>query len=138
MVLFIYILILFFYLATPGLGCGVWSSLQHAGHLVESGELLVAACGIQFPNQELNLCGKHRVLANEPPGKSSEWHFRKSLMAADCEWNGGPGLEAGRLLGSCLRFQVAGGTWDRVVTMGQRDLVLPQSCRSGENATSSV
>lgn len=46
MVLFIYFLILFIYLATPGLGYGTWSSLQHVGHLVESCELLAAACGI--------------------------------------------------------------------------------------------
>ena len=90
MVLFIYFLILFIYLATPGIGCGTWSSLQHVGHLVESCELLVAACGIQFPNQGLNLdtCVGSTVLATYPPGKSSEWHFRKSLMAAGygMEW----------------------------------------------------
>ena len=90
MVLFIYFLLLFIYLATPGVGCGAWSSLQHGGHLVESCELscimwdLVPQPGIE-PGY---LCGKHRVLATDPPGKSSEWHFRESLMAAGygMEW----------------------------------------------------
>ena len=33
------------------------------------------------------------IIATVPPGKSSEWHFRKSLMAADCgmEWRTGSG-----------------------------------------------
>lgn len=47
-------------------GCTV-SWLQREGSLI-------AACGIQFPNQGLNpgpLYGKHRALATGPPGKSA-------------------------------------------------------------------
>ena len=66
------------YLATPGLSCGtghLWSLLRHASSLVVACELLVAACGIYFPNQGLNLGPLHwecRVLATGPPGKSPQ------------------------------------------------------------------
>lgn len=60
---------------------------------------------------------------------ATEWHFRKSLMAAEfrMEWRG-PRLEAGCLLGSCCKFSILSLGWevvtrDRVVTMGWRDLV---------------
>ena len=49
------------------------SSLQHAVSLVVAYKLLVAACGISFPDQESNQGPLHwelRVLATGPPGKS--------------------------------------------------------------------
>ena len=55
--------------AGPGLSCGT-------GHLfVEAGKLLVAACGISFPDQGSNpgpLHWERGVLATKPPKKSSE------------------------------------------------------------------
>ena len=46
---------LFIYLAVPYFSCstlGFQSSLQHLGSLVAACELLVAVCGIYFPNQD--------------------------------------------------------------------------------------
>ena len=51
------------------------SSLQHAVSLVVAYKLLVAACGISFPDQESNQGPLHwelRVLATGPPGKSRQ------------------------------------------------------------------
>ena len=56
-----------FYLATPGLSCGM------QGLLGSACEFLVATCGIYFPHNELNsspLIWEHRVLATGPSGKS--------------------------------------------------------------------
>ena len=52
--------------------------LQHARSLVSTYEFLVAACGIQFPDQEMNLGSlnwKHGVLATGLPGKSHHLLF---------------------------------------------------------------
>ena len=52
------------------------SSLQHAGSFVVACKELVAACGIQFPDQGLNLgplLWQHRVLATGPPGKCPKY-----------------------------------------------------------------
>ena len=68
--------LLVFYSTVAGLSCGMWdlqSPLQHAGSLVVAHKLLVAACGIQFPDQGLNpgfLHWKLEVLATEPPARS--------------------------------------------------------------------
>ena len=63
----------------------VRSQLRHAGSLVGTCKLLLAACGIQFPDQELTnapLHLEHGVLAPGPPGKSlhlgflgNEWDY---------------------------------------------------------------
>ena len=50
--------------------------MRHAGSLVEAFGLLVAACGVSFLDEGLNLSPlhwEHGVLAAGPPGKS---HFR--------------------------------------------------------------
>ena len=47
--------------------------LRHTGSLVAACKLLVAACGIEFPDQGSNpgpLHWEHGVLATGPPGKS--------------------------------------------------------------------
>ena len=49
----------FIYLAVPGPSCSVrdlWSSLLLTEFLVEAMELLVAMCGVSFPDQGANLC----------------------------------------------------------------------------------
>ena len=49
------------------------SLLWHAGHLVAAGEILIAACGIWFPDQGSHPCSLDwdlRVLATGPAGKS--------------------------------------------------------------------
>ena len=46
------------YLAAVGFSCGtwdIWFLLRHARSLVAACELLVVACGIQFPDQRWNL-----------------------------------------------------------------------------------
>ena len=51
-----------FYLVAPGLSCGMQ-------------DLLVVACGIQFPDQGSNLSSLHwepKVLATGPPAKSRQ------------------------------------------------------------------
>ena len=61
-------------------GC-IGSQLQHAGSLVVACEPLVAACGIQFPNQGSNLGALHwerGVFATGPPGKSLLLLFKMS------------------------------------------------------------
>ena len=64
------------YLAALGLSCSTWdrqSLLQHAGSSVTACEPLIEACGIQFPDQGLNLGPlrwERRVSATGPPGKS--------------------------------------------------------------------
>ena len=63
---------LFFFLNTYLLGC-TRSQLQHVGSLIAACQLLVAACGIQFPDQGTNpgpLHWESRVLATEPSQKS--------------------------------------------------------------------
>ena len=58
-----------------GLSCGMWA-------------LLIAACGIQLPDQGSNLSPQHwecRVLATGPPGKSyvnSWFHFKFTLPSS--------------------------------------------------------
>ena len=50
----------------------------HSGSLIASCEFLVAACGISFPDEGLNLGPlnwEHGVLATGPPGKSLEKDF---------------------------------------------------------------
>ena len=58
----------FIYLVAPGLSCGTWApQLPHANSQLQH------ACGIQFPNQGLNLGPLHwecGVLTTAPPGKS--------------------------------------------------------------------
>ena len=79
---------LIIYLAALGLSCGMWDlccgmwdlccgmqdlQLQHTGSSSAACELLVAACGIQFPDQGSNPGPLHwecGVLATGPPGKS--------------------------------------------------------------------
>ena len=63
--------------------------LQHVGALVVACRLLVAVCGIQFPDQGSNLGilhWEHRVLATRPPGKSLYdiiyVHWQKSVGPA--------------------------------------------------------
>ena len=56
------------------------SSLRHAGSLVVACERLVAACGIQFPDQGLNLGPLQwelRVLATGPGVKSLSFFVLK-------------------------------------------------------------
>ena len=78
---------LFIYLAVLGLSCSMQnrqSSLQHAGSLVLACEHLVAACGIKFPDQGLNLGPlrwEHVVLATGPLGKSSEPKILNTLAS---------------------------------------------------------
>ena len=71
--IYIYFLI-FIYLALLGLSCGTGElQWQHVGSLVAACELLIAACGIQFPDQGLNLGPLHwelRVVTTGPLGKS--------------------------------------------------------------------
>ena len=80
---------LFTYLTVPGLSGGtqhLQSSLQPAGSFSWGGggvgggcELLVAACGIFFPDQGWNpgpLPWECRVLATGPPGKSLILFFK--------------------------------------------------------------
>ena len=65
-----------------------WSLLQHAESLVVICELLVVACGIHFPDQDL-LLWEHGVLATGPPGKSlGERLIRNSAMKGqvDTKW----------------------------------------------------
>ena len=75
---FIYLLIC---LAVPGLSCCTWDlccdmhdlQLWYARFLATESELLLLACGIQFPNQRSNLSPLHwqcRVPDTRPPGKS--------------------------------------------------------------------
>ena len=55
-------------------GCA-GSSLRHVGSLVAAYHLLLVACGIWFPDQEMNLGPRHRehgVLATGPPGSPSD------------------------------------------------------------------
>ena len=73
---------LFIYLSSLSLTCSsqdLWFSLQHTGHLVAMCELLVVACGIQFPDQGSNpgpLHWEHGVLATGPPGNfQTFWYF---------------------------------------------------------------
>ena len=57
--------------------------LQHAGSLVVACKLLVAACGIQFPDQGSNLGPlhwEHRVLATGPSGKSLVLSFLRVVV----------------------------------------------------------
>ena len=71
---FVYSVIFFFFF-----GC-TRSYLQHSGPSVAACKLLVAACGIQFPNQGLNLGPLHwecGVLAPGPPGKPLFCNFKK-------------------------------------------------------------
>ena len=59
-------------------------SLQHMGSYVAACELLVAARGIWFPDQGLNLGPQHeehRVLATGPPGKSLIYDFLKEIIS---------------------------------------------------------
>ena len=60
------------YLASPGLGC------KQAGSSVVVCELLVAACGIQFPDQGSNpgLCIENAESATGPLEKSLNKVFR--------------------------------------------------------------
>ena len=73
-------ILLIIYLAVLGLSCStgdLQSSLQHVRSLVAACELLVAACGIQFPNQGSNLSPLHwelGVLDPGPPGKALIHH----------------------------------------------------------------
>lgn len=66
------------YLVAPRLSCGtrdLWSSLGHAGSLVVTWELLVAAHGTWFPDQGADLGPAHwdpGVLASGPLGKVSQ------------------------------------------------------------------
>ena len=66
------------YLAARGLSCStrdLWCSLQ-------SVETLVPACGILFPDQELNPGSLHwelRVLAAGPPQKSHLWTLKNMV-----------------------------------------------------------
>ena len=102
------------------LSCSVWDLVPQPG--IEPGYL----------------CGKHRVLATAPPGKSSEWRFRKSLMAADCgmEWRTGSG---GRMPTGELPQVLGGG---RHLGQGSNNGAErpgpPQSCCSGENSVFSL
>ena len=72
---------LFIYLTLLGLSYGtldLQSSLQHAGSLVVACRLLAVACGIQFPDQGLNLGPLHwecGILATGQSGKSWIFHF---------------------------------------------------------------
>lgn len=62
------------YLAAPGLSCHMWGlRLWHADSSLQP-------CGIQFPNQELNLGPlhwEHGPPATGPPGKSPNF-FKKA------------------------------------------------------------
>ena len=76
--IFKYLFILFIYLAVPGLSCGtrgLQSLWKHTGSLVVVCELLGGACGIQFPDQGLNLW----ISATEPPRKSRKI-FKRTTM----------------------------------------------------------
>ena len=67
----------FIYLAASGLS----GSMQDL--LIPACELLVAACGIQFPDQELNLGPLHwelGILATGPPGKSFLFFFKLTFI----------------------------------------------------------
>ena len=72
------------YLAAAGLSCGMWdpwSLSQHAGSLVETCELLVAACMwnlVPLPRIEPGLPGS-RI---EPPGKSLDAYCSKDRELA--------------------------------------------------------
>ena len=62
---------IFIYLAVPGLSSK--DPQKHTGSLVMACELLVSACGIQFPHQGLNpgpLHWQYGVLAKGPPENS--------------------------------------------------------------------
>ena len=52
--------------------------LRHAGPLVVAYDLLVVGCGIQFPDQGLNLGPlrwEHGILATGPPGKTHQPNY---------------------------------------------------------------
>ena len=93
---------LFICLAVLGLSCSmqdvlvvaceifsydIWDlSLQHVNALVVAYELLVVACGISFPNQELNLDPlpwELGVLATGPTRKSLYYCFHLELQGHD-------------------------------------------------------
>ena len=79
------------YLAAPGLSCSTWN-------------LLVAVCGIQFPDQQSNpgpLQWEHGILATGPPGKSL---FHLFLMGQDFWGPHPPDLVA--LLWTCSHLAV--------------------------------
>ena len=92
---FIYLI----YLAVPGLSGSTWSlgsSLWHVGSLAVACELLVATCGIQFPDQGSNPGPLHwecGVLATGSPGKFLsasfmactvlDFHFSQELLLGD-------------------------------------------------------
>ena len=65
----------------------IWDlSLQHVNALVVAYELLVVACGISFPNQELNLDPlpwELGVLATGPTRKSLYYCFHLDLQGHD-------------------------------------------------------
>ena len=71
-----YYFLICIYLFVPALSCstqGLPYLLRHVVSIVVAHELLVAACGIQFPDQGSNLGPLHWerwVLATGPPGRS--------------------------------------------------------------------
>ena len=90
------------YLAVLGISCSmqdvlvvvceifsydIWDlSLQHVNALVMVYEFLVAACGISFPNQELNLGPlpwELGILATGPTRKSLDYCFHLDLQGHD-------------------------------------------------------
>ena len=73
-------LVFFFKYSVYLLGCARFQ-LQHTGSFVVTCKLLVAACGIQFPDLGLNsglLYWEHGVLATGPPEKSQQMSFEDS------------------------------------------------------------
>ena len=77
--IFFSLCLLFIWLHWILAACSTWahpSLLWHVGSLVVACKLLVAACGIRFPDQGSNPGSLHwecGVLAIGPPGKSLEW-----------------------------------------------------------------
>ena len=66
----------------------LFSVLRHAGALGAVCKLLVAACGIKFPDQGTNLDplrGELGVLAAGPPEKSQRWHPRGGNKVTRCK-----------------------------------------------------
>ena len=82
----------------PGLNAsmqGFWFLLGHEGSLVAAWGLLVAACGIWFPDKRSNLGPLHwefRVLVTGPPGSPCGAYFNDQLSVRSSHWFPGLGL----------------------------------------------